>query len=212
MDRSRGHQFRHIQYKVRCLVLWDPPNRSGHLWKNTLPRYSANYITIHLLYCIETNVELLFCRAKNTITKNLLKSHAGCFFSPNQGWPIRRWSGTWTNRTGCRVRKAAHRNSMTLWWCVGGRSLRNGQLLNFCRTLSMTFLSPRRDNMRCSRDYRKKKNFLLRTKIQQQKKVLKREVRLQWIEVQPNIFFVTDTIYFFKQSKWTHFLQLPEWM
>lgn len=88
--------------------------------------------------------------------KNPLYSQWLYFLLHNQEWPTQRWSGAWTGRTGCRVRTAAPRNSMTSWWCAGGRGLMTGRRLNFCRTLSTTSLSQQRDNTRCSRDCRKK--------------------------------------------------------
>lgn len=114
-------------------------------------------------------------------------SHWRHFLFPNQGWPTQRWSGAWTSCTGCRVRTAAPMNSMTLWVCAGGRGLRTGPRLNFSRTFSKTSSSPRRDNMRCSRD--KRKGFLLINRRQQN--VLKTDVRLERIEDedQPNVFF-----------------------
>lgn len=90
-------------------------------------------------------------------------SHLLHFLFPNQGWPTQRWSGVWTGRTGCPVRTAAPRSSTKLWIYAGRRGLRRGQPLNICRTLSTTTLSPQRDNMKCNRDQRKRKCFLLVT-------------------------------------------------
>lgn len=39
MDCTRSHQLRLFHYKIRCLVLWDPPDRDHHLWAHALPRY-----------------------------------------------------------------------------------------------------------------------------------------------------------------------------
>lgn len=155
MDGSRGHQLWNIQHQIRRLVLWGSADRNNHLWKNTLSRYNK---LLGSSQCIKSTpwypTELLVCNRKIIMETNLLLKfwfiEVPCAFFPHQEWPTQRWSDVWTDHTGCHDRRAVLRNSMTLWWCVGSRSLRTGLLLNFCKTLSMTSSLPRRDNMKCS--------------------------------------------------------------
>lgn len=50
MDGSRGHQLWDVHHQIGRLVLWDPPDRNSHLWKNTLPRYELCEIISHIKY------------------------------------------------------------------------------------------------------------------------------------------------------------------